>query len=172
MKRMILALAIAGLSVAAYALPPPGGGPPTPIDVTVENVPLPVTEMPAYTMPDLLFHGGTSGRTTAGIEQLIPLNYDDVDTVLQSYDIHVQVEDGAIAPCEAVAEIRTNEDEFVASLGAIVALPGRDASQTVRLPNVFVSHELGLRLKFMVIFPNTTGDYCYFNAQLRGLEAR
>jgi hypothetical protein len=37
MKRTILALAIAGLSVAAYASPPPGGGPPTPIDVTVVN---------------------------------------------------------------------------------------------------------------------------------------
>jgi hypothetical protein len=41
MKRTILALAIAALSVAAYASPPPGGGPPTPIDVNVSNVPLP-----------------------------------------------------------------------------------------------------------------------------------
>ena len=42
MKRTILALAIAGLSVAAYALPPPGGGPPTPIDVRVTNSAVPI----------------------------------------------------------------------------------------------------------------------------------
>lgn len=42
MKRTLLALAIAGLSVAAYASPPPGGGPPGPIDVNVTNPVLPV----------------------------------------------------------------------------------------------------------------------------------
>ena len=42
MKRTILALTIAGLSVAAYASPPPGGGPPTPIDVRVTNSAVPI----------------------------------------------------------------------------------------------------------------------------------
>jgi hypothetical protein len=46
MKRTILALAIAGLSVAAYASPPPGGGPPTPIDVNVTNPVLAVEKLP------------------------------------------------------------------------------------------------------------------------------
>ena len=46
MKRTMLALAIAGLSVAAYASPPPGGGPPGPIDVNVTNGVLPVSVQP------------------------------------------------------------------------------------------------------------------------------
>jgi hypothetical protein len=51
MKRTILALAIAGLSVAAYASPPPGGGPPTPIDVNVTNPVLPVEVSNANPVP-------------------------------------------------------------------------------------------------------------------------
>lgn len=42
MRRTLLTLAIAGLSVAAYAAPPPGGGPLTPVDVNVTNSVLPV----------------------------------------------------------------------------------------------------------------------------------
>jgi len=37
MKRTILALAVAGLSVAAYASPPPGSGSPAPRNVNVTN---------------------------------------------------------------------------------------------------------------------------------------
>lgn len=42
MRRMILALAIAGLSVAGYASPPPGGGAQPPLNVNVTNPVVPV----------------------------------------------------------------------------------------------------------------------------------
>jgi hypothetical protein len=51
MKRTILALAIAGLSFAAYASPPPGGGPPGPIDVNVTNPVVPVEVSNADPVP-------------------------------------------------------------------------------------------------------------------------
>lgn len=42
MKRTMLALAVASLSLAAYAAPPPGGaGPPTPVDVNVIGTVMP-----------------------------------------------------------------------------------------------------------------------------------
>ena len=86
MKRTILALAFAGLSVAAYASPPPGGGPPTPIDVKVVNsVPLPVTSSPLMT-PLAEYLGPTFVADPNG--QTTPSPYSDV--VLSGFVIRAE----------------------------------------------------------------------------------
>lgn len=51
MKRTIFALAIAGLSFSALALPPPGDGPPILVDVNVTNQVLPVEVSNADPIP-------------------------------------------------------------------------------------------------------------------------
>lgn len=51
MKRTLFALAIAGLSFSAFALSPPGGGPPVPVDVNVTNQVLPVEVSNADPIP-------------------------------------------------------------------------------------------------------------------------
>jgi hypothetical protein len=173
MKRTILALAIAGLSVAAYASPPPGGGPPTPIDVTVTNVPLPVTEVPEYTMPDRLFFGGVGAAIAdGGGGANVPLTQNDEDTVLQAYDVQAHVEESATTTCTVNSEIYENDGtqsgRFVTGLGRIVALPGRDAALSIRLPNVYIAVDSNLYLKLSVTA--SAGGLCHFDAQMRGIK--
>ena len=74
MKRTLLALAIASLSVAAYASPPPGGGPPTPIDVKVTNPALLVAS--AGTPAQFLLMGSfKAGDTNLGTSIVGPYSY-------------------------------------------------------------------------------------------------
>lgn len=173
MKRTILAIAIAGLSVAAYASPPPGGGPPTPLSVTVTNVPLPVTDTPAYVTPDRLFFGGMGGAIAdGGGGGNVPLTQNDEDTVLQGYDVQAHVEGSATTACTVNSEIYENDGTqsgvFVTGLGRIVALPGRDAALSIRLPNVYIAVASKLYLKVSVTAP--TGGLCHFDAQMRGIK--
>jgi hypothetical protein len=166
MKRTILALAIASISFAATAGPPTDKPPVGPVAVSVVNpLPLPVTETPSWTEPERMYFTGTGGGISGDAQPVIPL---DMDVVLQSYEVQVHVEDGADQSCTVDAQIVREDHTIAASLGRVVALPGRDAVLTVPLPNVYVDADRELGLKVVVNAPET--KLCFFDAQIRGLK--
>jgi hypothetical protein len=163
MKRTLLALAIAGVSLAAAAGPP---GPPLPIDVKVVSpVPMPVTDVPQWVTPDRMYFAGSGGGIVGDAVQLVPLSE---DAVLTSYDVQVHVDDAVAAICTVDAVIVTDEDEFVAALGRVVGLQGRDSRLSVDLPNVYVQANQGLRVKIEV--DGAADTLCHFDAQIRGVK--
>lgn len=163
MKRVIVALAATALSLSAVAGPP---GPPIPIDVKVISpIPMPVTDVPQWVTPDRMYFAGSGGGIAGDAFQLVPLSQ---DVVLTSYDVQVHVEDAAEGTCTVDATIVNSDDTFVAALGRVVGLHGRDATLSVRLPDVYVQASQGLRLKIEIDGIETA--LCYFDAQIRGVK--
>ena len=95
MKRTILALAIAGLSVAAYASPPPGGGPPTPIDVNVTNSMVPVS----IQMNTARWDHRWEITYLPGVRSIVLSLTNDTDKaiLLKKIDVHTQA-----TPCDSL----------------------------------------------------------------------
>ena len=166
MRHTIVALGMVSLSFAAFAVPPgpPAGGP---VSVSIAGpLPLPVTSLPSWTAPERMYFSGTGGAVIGDVFQTIPLNQ---DVVLQSYDAQLKVEEGtSTGACTADALLLRQDDSFVAALGRVVALHGRDAALSIRLPDVFVAADQSLKVK--VTIANTASDLCHFDIQLRGVK--
>jgi hypothetical protein len=173
MKRTILALAIAGLSVAAYALPPPGGGPPSgtldvniispsPLPVTATS-PIPVTLTPARTPPGglvVLSAAGWLARST--FETPHVLDPGGV-TILTGFtlDVDASLSDDMTTEgsCSARLEIGNSTDGF-RKIGLSTVVAGARDGRYVPLPNIVVPD--GAELRTMT--NNGTNNSCYFNA--------
>lgn len=162
MRRTLLALAIAGLSVAAYASPPPGGGPPTPIDVNVTNPELSVSVVPSVLSPADFFTRGVGFNVTNGTGST------QFGEGLILTDLMVQlVVGGTTGQCSIVAKIEdgTGVDLVNPLLGMLVVKPGWDlAPLIIPIPDLAIPAQS--KIKFV---GDCTGDTtCYVNLTVYG----
>lgn len=105
MERTILALAIAGLSVVAYASPPPGGGPPGPIDVNVVR-----TVMPFPHLATLVANKPRNEPYGAETCYVVP----DSFAYLRVAGLHIQANNGphGAGPIIFEANVKRGEESF------------------------------------------------------------
>jgi len=118
------------------------------------------------TNPEQLFFAGMGGATSGVVSGYVPFGAEDV--VLQSYDAWVQAAAGTNDnTCSLDAIIEDKDLNFIAALGPVSALHGRDAALSVRLPNLYVDASRELRVKVTLTSPTL----CVFGVQIRGVKA-
>jgi hypothetical protein len=159
MKRTILALAIAGLSIAAYASPPPGGGPPMPIEVNVTNpLPIPVTSIPRMTSLSE-FLAPTFTADPNGIT--VPSPYSDV--VLTGFLVRVENR-SSDNNCNVALVLNHGEPDAISLFGSFF-YAGQSVATYVPLPNLYLPEGT-------TVFMYSSSPVCFATATVQMIRAQ